>query len=143
MTLGREMAQRTDAAGSQTCPLQPSETDQRWPELSGLPPGPGPGLQGNLNTTQRGGSHAPRCRLESLSEGSPPGWPEARTEWAARRLPAGSLSVVLRSEFRAPSLLPLSQSQTVLTQLQAVSVVGLVAGGGDEGGWGVGVVGIL
>lgn len=50
-------------------------------------------------------------------------------EEAACSVQIGSLSVVLRSEFRAPSLLPLSQSQTVLTQLQAVSVVGLVRGG--------------
>lgn len=49
-------------------------------------------------------------------------------EEAACGVPAGSLSVVLRSEFRAPSLLPLSQSQTGLTQLQAVSAVG-------SGGW--------
>lgn len=56
-------------------------------------------------------------------------------EEAACGVPAGSLSVVLRSEFRAPSLLPLSQSQTGLTQLQAVSAVGSV-GGGVRGGCG-------
>lgn len=88
---------------------------------------------------QRGSGRAPRCRRESLSAGSPPRWPETRTEWAVRRLLAGflqALSGVLRSEFRAPSLLPLSQSQTVLTQLQTVSVVGW----GGTGGMGVGAV---